>query len=330
MEALVTAANRRRVSTDPIYAPLTPPPPGEDDTTIELFSTVGAVVSTSLHEPDSVPAYWGTRVEHTIHIYPSEQATVSQIHATLEAATVAARLHDLRLRARLADAGSQMPPDNDRRIVLSTPYLDMDLTGAAFQAGFRIRSASAWQRVSKLQQIARHRVGGCGSGLPQGWQLRALTEADEDAVVAAITALNDVDAGCMNPRPVRPQEEETTRIYARIAIAAGPGWSTLATREEDDDVALLALYPPQQSEWAATGLNLKAVSYLGLAYTPAQWRGQGIMNQMLARSWDHAAACGAENVVLDYAFHNPLSSRYWMASGFQPVRALWVKAVTPE
>lgn len=324
---LVAASNERRTHVDPIYAPVPAPEEREGDSYVQVHPGVAATVSTYIHAPDSIPAYWGARIQHLIGIFPSPGATAEQIRYTLDEATLVAKTHDHRTCLQLAANGEDVPGHNDRSIITRTAFLDLDLTRALFQSGFQIMSMAACQSLDKLREVAGAKTADPSSRISGKITIRGPREDDKETIAAALTALNEFDRDFMIPHPKRASEDDTSRGYARTAIAAGAGWTALADHGDEDGHALLAMYPPQDSTWAADGLHLGTTSYLGLAYTPPTWRGQGAMNHMIAGALEHASGNGVEHVVVEYAHHNPLSSRYWVAWGFRPVVATWMKRV---
>lgn len=327
VEKRVAASNQRHTHVDPIYAPLPAPETREGDSHVQVHPGVEATVSTYIYAPNSIPAYWGARVQHLINIFPNLSATAKQMRDTLDAATMVAKIHDHRTCLQLAANGEDVPDENDRTIITRSAFLDLDLTRALFQSGFQIMSMAACQSLAKLREVARARTAAPSSRISEKITIRGPRENDEGTIVAALTALNEFDRDFMIGRPQRASEDDTSRGYARAAIAAGAGWTALADHKDEDGHALLTMDPPVASSWAAQGLRLGTTSYLGLAYTPPTWRGQGVMNHMLAGALEHADDKGVEHVVVEYAYHNPLSSRYWVACGFRPVVATWMKRV---
>ncbi|MDO5722128.1 MAG: GNAT family N-acetyltransferase [Actinomycetaceae bacterium] len=328
MEEAIAAYNQRLTGVDTIYASVPVPEMRDGDTRIQIHPSVYATVSTSVFPPDSMPAYWGVRVQHRISLYPAADASVKQMRQTLDAATKAAKTHDRRTCMQMEANGEDVPGENDRAVLATVPFLDKNMSAAYLQSGFRISSMTAYQKVEKLRAVAQAKLTAAPSPISGRITMRAPGDSDLDAIVQAVTALNDFDQECMMPRPTRESEEETSRALARLVVAGGPGWSSVATHEDEDGTALLSMYPPERSQWAAEGLKLGKPSYLGLAYTPATWRGNGVMNHMIAGALEHAARQEVEDIVVQYAQHNPLSSRYWVAWGFKPVIAEWVKNVS--
>lgn len=346
----------RLAQINPVYTPTYSLK--EDAITVQIHPTVTATVETDLHQETSVTAYWARRVQHLIHIHPSPEATITQMRETLQAAAETALAQDRAFNQNEAANHHTTPGSTigseDRCILLTTPYLDKDLTSAAHQAGFRVNAMNAYQSLEKLQHYA-HYVSAQMSHSPQRpdgktsttttaqprpnvldntpevgqtrARISAAQPADEEAIAQAIAAVNQYDAPTLNPHPKRPNEDEITRSYARSALAAGKGWTSIARQEGSDEIALLTFDPPAQCDWARAGLRLENFSYLGFAYTPPTWRGQGIMSEMLVRAFDFLHTQGIENIGVGYSQHNPTSSRYWVRWGFIPAIAQWAMDV---
>jgi GNAT superfamily N-acetyltransferase len=147
------------------------------------------------------------------------------------------------------------------------------------------------------------------------FDIRAMTEADWDALREHVAALNAHEQPFSGDRDLTPEGTEASLLHllGRVAQTGGATWVAEAHGQVIGHLCLLLeTMPPYVAPTRAR------IAYVSDAFVRAPWRGRGVFRALLAAAERFAVARGATRIMIGVLAGNDAAERAYRASGFRP------------